>query len=376
MDISIPKATLSKALTLAEGVAAKKTTMPILVNVLLSATGNSLKVSSSDLEITVVTSVPAEVRAKGSTTVNAKILSDLIRELPDGEVNLKVVEGERLEIICKNTKLRVIGVSAEEYPSLSGMSIEATGKIKASEFLEMINKTIYAVSTDETRFNLNGICFECTTEGKGKKGVSSLRMVATDGHRLAMITRPVESLTFAESVIVPRKGLSEIRRVLDELGDKEIGITIQEGFLVVDTDSTKISMRLIDGEFPDYKQVLPKGKGVVASLSSSDLVQTLRLMSLMVTDKAKCIRLDFTPGKLKLFSSSPELGDAKEELALKYDDKPLSIGFNAKYMLDFAQSIGENQEINIELNGELGPGKFLLGGDDSYFGVIMPMRLS
>ena len=157
---------------------------------------------------------------------------------------------------------------------------------------------------------------------------------------------------------------------------EEIGIDIIEGFLVVESGDTKITMRLIDGEFPDYKQVFPKQEGIPAVISSEPMVQALKRVALMVTDKGKCVKMDFSKDRLRISSSSQELGEAKEEMGITYDGEPLSVGFNAKYAIDFANSINEAGNIVIELNGELGPGKFYSEGDQSYVGIIMPMRLT
>lgn len=375
MDITISKAELSKALYMTQSIVEKRTTMPILANALLSATNNKLKISATDLEVTAVSEGTAEVHSKGSTTVNAKVFADIVRELPEGDVRLKVTDGERLEIVAGNSKLRIIGLSAEEFPSLPGVGFDAKGRIASEQLLEMINKTIHAVSLDETRFNLNGICFELVADSKSKNAKQGLRMIATDGHRLAMITRPIGNLSFEGSIIVPRKGLSELRKVL-EGNDQELGIGVHEGFLILDSRGTKVSIRLIDGEFPDYNQVIPKGKGVVATVETKELAQALKRVSLMVTDKAKCVRFDLNKDRMKISSSSPELGDASEEVGIVYKGEPLSIGFNAKYLLDFASSLGEDRRLCLELNGELGPGKFYLENDESYIGIVMPMRLN
>lgn len=378
MDITISKEELNKGLLLARSIVEQKTTMPILTNVLISAGEGGLKIAATDLEITALAFAKAEVKGKGSTTVNAKVLAELVRELPDGEIRIKLAQGERLEVAAGSTKLIMNGVSAEEFPSLPGLGFEVKGRMSSSQLEDMIDSTLYAVSLDETRFNLSGVCFEMLEDesGKGKKSsAKSLRLVATDGHRMAMITRPVGSLDFAERVIVPRKGLSEIRKLLAGLEDKEIGIGIYEGFLVIDTPDAKVSMRLIDGEFPDYKQVLPKQKGSLAVVQSEELAQALRRASLMVTDKGKGVRMDFAKGELRISSSSPELGEAKESLPLKYDGDPVSIGFNAKYVADIAASLKENQPLCVELNGDLGPGKFFPERDESYVSIVMPMRL-
>lgn len=375
MDITISKAELNRALYLTQSIVERKTTMPILANVLISASDRRLKISATDLEITAMATASAEVRSPGSTTINAKVFGDIVRELPEGEVTLKLGEGERVEITAKNSKLKMIGATAEEYPSLAGMAFSPKSKIAANQLLEMIEKTLYAVSFDETRYNLNGVCFE-VIGGKGKKDSQSLRMVATDGHRLALITRPVTGMTFTERVIVPRKGLTEVKKIVEGAGDKDIGFDVHDGFMVVESGDAKIAMRLIDGEFPDYNQVLPKDKGVVATLNGGDVSQALRRVALMVSDKNKCVKLDFSKSKLRVSSSSPELGEATEELAVSYDGKPLSVGFNAKYLLDIAASIKEAQNLAMELHGELGPGRFFAEGDEAYLAIVMPMRLA
>jgi DNA polymerase-3 subunit beta len=200
--------------------------------------------------------------------------------------------------------------------------------------------------------------------------------VATDGHRLSMITRPVSDLDFEERVIVPRKGLSEVRKLISADEDVQVGMDIRDGFLLLETAAAKVSMRLIDGEFPDYNQVLPKQAGTVVTLNLEQFAQALRRVALMVSDKGKCVRLDFGQNSLRISSSSPELGEAVEELEVKYGGKGLSVGFNAKYILDILASMNESQAVHFELNGELGPGKIYAEGDESYIGIVMPMRLA
>ncbi|MCB0340005.1 MAG: DNA polymerase III subunit beta, partial [Bdellovibrionales bacterium] len=312
-----------------------------------------------------------EVSEAGSTTVNAKVFYEIVRELPDEKISMRLGDGERLEIASGNSQLKIIGVSAEEYPSLPGLGLAVKSDLAAEQLSEMISKTVYAVSADETRFNLSGVCFELI---KAESGEQLLRMVATDGHRLAMITRPAESLNFQGSALVPRKGLNEVRKLLEDEKGK-VGIEVKEGFLLLQGSRAKVSMRLIDGEFPDYKQVLPKDEGVVAVVSTDEISQALRRVSLVVTDKAKGVRLDFSKGTLRVSSSSPELGEASEQVKVDYDGKPLSVGFNAKYLIDVAASFQEKTNLCMELHGELGPGKFFAQNDESYVAIVMPMRL-
>lgn len=371
MNVTIQKSQLHRILTLVQNVVEKKTTMPILNNLLLTASNNQLRIAGSDLEISSVATSPADVIDPGRTTINAKIFSEIVRELPDGLVTLRVGDGERIEITTHNSRLTVVGNSAEEYPALPAMDVPVLSSFPGDDLLEMIQKTLYAVSTDESRYSLNGVCFQSIEEG----GINLLRLAATDGHRLALATRPAPELSFPGRLIVPRKGLSELRKVLGEGEGTRVGLNLSEGFLVLETGECKISMRLIDGEFPDYNQVIPAGKGETAVVSTQHLVQALKRVSLLVTDKNKCVRLDFSEGRLSISSSSPELGEGLEELEIEYSGQPLNVGFNARYLLDIAAAYGEQQNLLIELHGQLGPGKFMGGDDASALSVVMPMRL-
>lgn len=373
MEFTIAAPDLHKALQMVQSIVEKRTTMPILSNVLLSANQDQLRISATDLEITAAIDVPAKVAKKGSTTVNAKVFADLVKELPEGNVEIKLGDAERLEIKAGATNLKIVGVSSDEYPALPGLGFEVKARLEPQQLLDMIHKTVHAMSSDETRYNLNGICFEM--HQGGKKSASLLRLVATDGHRLSLVSRPCGNLELKERIIVPRKGVMEMRKILEDTkGD--IGVAFEEGFLVLQNQAAKVSIRLIDGEFPDYNQVIPKEAGVLAKIGVKQLSQALRRVALLVTDKSKCVRFDFSKGRLRLSSASPELGEATDELEIDYQGKPLSVGFNAKYLADFASALTEENTLVIELNGELGPGKFAIEGDESFLGIIMPMRLT
>jgi DNA polymerase-3 subunit beta len=384
MDITISKSELSKLLHITQAIAEKKSTMPILGNLHLLADEKSFKITGSDLEITAIASGAAEVRKTGAVTVNSKVLGELVRELSDDEITIRTTDRERVEIISAGSKLKIIGQSADEYPVPPGLSLPTKCKLSAKTLSEMINSTLYAVSQDEGRYNMNGVCLELTSDKK-----PALRMVATDGHRLAMITRPVEGVAFTaltakgagktgeipDNVIVPRKGLSEVRKALETAGDAAVGVDVNEGFLVVEGPAWKLVVRLLDSEFPNYEQVLPKVPGSKISVLSSDLAQALKRVSLVVSDKNKGVRLDIFENLVRITSSSPELGEALEELPVHYKGKDFSVGFNARYVLDVLNSIGESQPFVMELGGEIGPGKFFAESDESYISIVMPLRL-
>ena len=385
MNITVNNQDLVKALNLITGIVDKKNTMPILANVLISATEEGkVHFSGSSVDITAQATVVAKVKTRGSTTVNAKMLSEVVRELPEGDVTLTLGAGERLEINAKNSHLTLIGVSAGEYPSIAGLSINPTEEIPSAQLLEMISATLYAVSNDETRFNLNGVCFESHSmdsavpkivRGKKSSTQSLLRLVATDGHRLALITRPVEGVTFTGRVIAPKRGLQELKKVLDDHKDANVLVTVSEGFIVVETPSAKLAMRLIDGEFPDYTRALPEKEGSKILVDAKELSQALRRVALLVSDKQKCVKFDVSSDTLQISSSSPELGDVVVSLPIEYKGKPFVVGFDARYVRDITDSIGEDNKFIMELSGESGPGKFYVDGDDSSFGVVMPMRI-
>jgi DNA polymerase-3 subunit beta len=386
MKFTLSNTDLFKALNLIGNIVEKKATMPILANVLISAEEGKVFFSGSELDITAQTQVPAKVKQRGSTTVNAKMFLEVVRELPEGDVELTLTPGERLEIKARNSNLTLVGVSAQEYPSLAGLSLTPKDSISSSVLLEMIESTLYAVSTDETRFNLGGVCFESVQTGdtvsgpkivRGKKDskTSTLRLVSTDGHRLALITREVEGLSFSGRVIAPRKGLQELKKVLEDNKDTNILFGISEGFLVVESPTSKLTMRLIDGEFPDYTRALPEKEGTRITVDSKELSSALRRVALLVSDKQKCVKFDIQKDMLHMSSSSPELGEAFVSLPIEHKGNPFVVGFDSRFIRDISDNIGESKGFVMELNGETGPGKFYVQGDESSFGVVMPMRI-
>jgi DNA polymerase-3 subunit beta len=385
MEITISKTELSKLLHVTLAIAEKKSTMPILGNILLAAEDKSFKVTASDLEITAIASSTAAVKKPGSITVSAKVFGDLVRELPDTEVTIRAVDRDRIEVIAGSSKMKIVGVGAEEYPVPPGLALKTKCKLPAPTLIEMINKTLYAVSLDEGRYNMNGVCLEITKDGTA----SGIGMVATDGHRLALITRPLQGVEFTglshkgagktnasvDHVIVPRKGIAEVRKALETVGDVPVGVDVSEGFLVVEGPAWKLVVRLLDSEFPNYEQVLPKQEGNKITVLSSQLAHALKRVSLVVSDKNKGVRFDFFTNLVRISSSSPELGEAQEELEIQNKGKDFSVGFNARYIIDVLSTIGENQPFVLELNGESGPGKFYAESDESCFGIVMPLRL-
>lgn len=385
MEITIPKTELAKLLHITSAIAEKKTTMPILGNLLLSAEEKTLRVTASDVEITAVATGSAQVKKKGAITVPSKMFGDLVRELPEGDVTIRTGERDRVEVIAGTSKLKIMGVSSDEYPVPTSIGLATKCKISAKALAEMINNTLYAVSLDEGRYNMNGVCMELVKEGKS----AAVRMVATDGHRLAMITRPIAGVDFTalkpkgsakseatlDHAIVPRKGIAEVRKALETVGDVEVGVDVVGGFLVVESGSWKLVVQLLDSEFPNYEQVVPKAAGTKIAVLSSQLAHALKRVSLVVSDKNKGVRFDFFSNLMRISSSSPEVGEAQEELEIQYKGREFSVGFNARYIIDALATVGENQPYILELAGETGPGKMYAEADESAIAVVMPLRL-
>jgi DNA polymerase-3 subunit beta len=373
MEVTIGRPEIHQIINAVQNAVDRKATRAVLTNILLTAGEGQLRASGSDLELTIISKAPAQVTSPGSIAVNADIIANVVKELPEGNITLKVTEGERLEIGAGKSKTRIVCVSAEEYPGLPGVGLQVGNTIAAPELCEMISKTVYAVSQDEGRFHLTGVLFEDVTALLRTKE-PTLRMVATDGHRLAIVTRPVKGLALKQKALVPKKALLEVRRIL-EGHDKEIGIDFNERFMLIDSGTTKIASREIDGDFPDYQQALPGKASSQAILNNGEYSRALKLVSLLVSEKSKGVRLEFNTDSLAISSSSPELGDAREVLPIQYSGKPVVIGFNARYLIDIAATLQDSDNLIIELNGEEGPGKFLREGDNSYMSIVMPMRL-
>ena len=371
MKITVNKTDLLRAVSIFQGITDRKTTMPILSSVLITADKSNVKFSATDLEMAAVVSLKANVEKVGKVAVNAKFFADIVRELPDGEISLNQKDKGRLLIGAGKAELSVNITNPDEYPALPGIALDPASKIVTKLMSEMIDSTLYATSTDETKYVLNGVCFESTLEKVGSK----LRLVSTDGHRLSYTVRDIETLKLGDRVVVPRRGLLEIKKILDSELKPEVGFDIRDNFIIIEGSDAKIAVRLIDGEFPNYEQVIPKVKGTVATVDKDQFFQALKRSVLVVTDKGKKIELNITDGMIRLISSSAELGEANEEVTADYKGELLRVGFNAKFIIDTLNSYSENGPICIEFFGENGPCKIFRKEDENSIAVIMPMRL-
>jgi DNA polymerase-3 subunit beta len=373
MKLSISKAELLKGLSRIQSIVEKRNTMPILANVLLNAKpddGGRLELAATDLEVGIRSLHAATVKKPGQVTVSARKIFEIVRELPDEMVLIEASVNAYLQINCARAQFTLSGSAAEEYPTLPAFTSDKTVPVQALLLQQMIEQTMYAASIDETRYNLNGVYFEYLTDS-GKT-----RMVATDGHRLAIVDRALggnlEGLD--AGVIIPRKGLAELKRLLDEEDTDEFEMGFDGNNSLVRKGDVTLVMRLIEGEFPNYRQVIPKEANIHLTLPVEGLSRALRRVALLSAERSRAIKLELTTGQLCLSSNNPDVGDAREELDVDYAGDPLSIAFNARYLMDALTAV-KAKEVRIDLRDESSPTQLRPTDDDDALAVVMPMRV-
>jgi len=376
MELKIATSELAQALGRSQGIVEKKSTMPILSHVLLEAKKGQLVVSATDLDLAVSSEHEqgCEILKEGALAVSARHLYEIVRAMPEQQVTLKKAHNNYLELKSGPSEFRIVGLPAEDFPALPRFEKVPFADVDAAVLLDMIERTFFAVSTDETRYNLNGVFFEPSAE--------LLRLVATDGHRLALVERKMGA-TFGlkKGVILPKKGLQELRKLLSEAVESgeekpETKLGFVENSAIVRRPGVVLSMRLIEGLFPDYRQVIPKPGEKVVKMGRERLQETLRRVSLLSTDKAHAVKLELGKGTLRVLSQNPDLGEAKEEVPVEYAGDALKIGFNARYLLEVLQVL-KSKDVAFELADDLSPG-VLRGVDEAdqgYTAVVMPMRI-
>jgi DNA polymerase-3 subunit beta len=368
MEFRIAADELKKALYRAQGIVERKTTMPILANVLFNATKTGVSVTAFDLDIGIVSEHPAEVTKPGAVTLNAKYIFDIVQNLPEAMVTIRKLPNNYAEITSGAAHFKIVGMAAEEYPKLPKEENANLVKIPGPALLEMIKKTSFAISSDETRYILNGVFFEPKENGK-------VRMVATDGHRLSMIERELEGdFKLKSGVIIPRKGLYELKRLLDEAPDAECHLGFAESSALFKKPGLTMVMRLIDGQFPEYQRVIPKEGEKQVMVSRTRFLDGLKRIALLSADKSNAVKVGLAENQLRITAHNPDLGEAKDDLEIAYRGGEVTIGFNARYLIDVL-SVLDSDEVSFELGDEHSPGVLHPPTDRSFTAVVMPMRV-
>ncbi|MBP9837574.1 MAG: DNA polymerase III subunit beta [Proteobacteria bacterium] len=369
MLLSIEKDKLSRLLHLAHSVVERKNTMPILANIKLTADKKKLSFAATNLEVSLTGEVDADIDTKGSTTVDAKVFYDIIKELPNERIVLKLVDDKRLDITCGKSNFKINTTSSDEFPNLAGVKLENPAVIDASMLYEMFDKTAFAVSSDESRLNINGVLVEFLKT----KNSSNIRFVATDGHRLAMIERNIDGINEFKSVIVPRKAIVEIKKIL-EGNDGAAKVEISESFITIASKEVTIGVRLVDGQFPDYMQVVPKEHNTKFDVKKDEFLSAVRRVSLMTADKNKAVKFSIKGSTMTISSSSAEFGEAVDSIEIEKQGNDVEVGFSARYVAELLSAISEDQMVTVKLNGNLSPGIFNPKDMETFTCVVMPMR--
>ena len=372
MKISIERATLLKAVGQAQSVVERRNTIPILANVLIEAEGDSVSFRATDLDIEVVDKVPAQVERAGATTVSAVTLNEIVRKLPDGALVQLSDDGAsgRLTIEAGRSNFALATLPKEDFPVMASSEYAANFSAPAPVLRRLFDKSKFAISTEETRYYLNGVYMHVADAEGGK----TLRCVATDGHRLARIDADLPSgAEDMAGVIVPRKTVGELRKLLDD-DDASIAVSVSETKVRFATPQVTLTSKVIDGTFPDYTRVIPSGNTRKLEVDAAEFAQAVDRVATVSSERSRAVKLQLDEDRLILSVNAPDSGNAEEELAVAYGDEKLEIGFNAKYLLEIASQVDRENAVFL-FNSAGDPTLMREGNDLSAVYVVMPMRV-
>ena len=366
MKATVERAALLKCLGHVQSVVERRNTIPILSNVLIEAEDGGLRLTATDLDIQVVDSIAAQVESGGAVTVSAHTLFDIVRKLPDGSQVALDAADEKMQIRAGRARFNLSTLPRDDFPMIAESDLPTTFALPGETLGEVIDKTRFAISTEETRYYLNGI-FMHVQDGK-------LYAVATDGHRLARVTLdPPSGAEGMPDVIIPRKCVAELRKLLDEAdGDVEVGLSDSKVRFRVGT--AVLTSKLIDGTFPDYSRVIPTGNDRLLKIDPKTLAEGVDRVSAVAAEKTKAVKLTLDADKVILSVTSPETGTAKEEVPAVYSSESFDVGFNAKYLLDILAEV-EGDEVDVHLADAAAPTLIREGDDATALYVLMPMRV-
>lgn len=377
MELTVGKADLQKELQLCQGVVEKRSTIPILSNVLLKASDGRLQIAATDLDVTILSSCPARITTPGGVTIEAKRLFDVVRSLPDDDVHMTLQENNSVLIESGTAKFRLLGLPAEDYPTLPTVSNAEGYDISLDELKTMVAKVKFAITHEETRFQLNGALLKIQT--------NKMEMVATDGHRMALINFPA-SITGGKgkkgsdlTILIPRKALDEILR-LEGGAEGQVRFGVSDNQLFFEAGDRRLLARMIDVNFPNYMEVISRDNDRRVMVDRERLLSTIKRISLVANERTRAVRFDFAPGKLTVSSTNPELGDARETVPIDYAGQPFFVGLNAAYVMDFL-SATDTPSVSLDLKDENSQciGRPATSAEDlpyDYLYVVMPMRLA
>ena len=367
MKFTITREHLQEGLAAVAASVPAKTTLPVLSNILVEAQEGGLRLSGTDLDIAVSTTVAASVDQEGAMTLPARKLVEIVREMPSAAIKISSAGEQRVTIECGRSKFKLLGLPREEFPAFPSVSFDDSWKCSAQDLQKLIAHVAFAASTEESRPILNGVLWELRPE--------RMRMVATNGHRLARMDVPIEGGAENADLIVPPKALEQIRRVFD--AEQEIEIAKSENHLGFRSPTTQIFTRLIEGPYPNYEQVIPRENDKELTADKAALTAALRRMMIVASDQTHRVRVGLSNGSCKLSVQTPDLGEAQEEVTVTYDGSPMEIGFNAAYLLEVLKHLPTDEVRLTFKSPERAATCEPVGWDDpaSYLTLVMPLRL-
>ena len=372
MEISVSKFELLRELTATQGVVERKTTIPILSNFLFEAANDRLTITATDLDLSLRTSCAAKVKREGACTIPARKLYDYVKLLPDGDISIKLLENHWVNIRSGRSNTKMVGMARANFPGLPVFPSAGSVKIPAQTLRNMIGRTIFAISNEESRYTLNGGLMVLKPE--------SITMVATDGHRLAHIEKTGEQFDVSgeNKTLVPKKAMSELTKLSDDAGDGAMAIVAgDDNHLFFQIGHRLLITRKLTGNFPDYERVLPKDHQFLAKLEKGEIRSAIERVAQFADERSRAIRVQFNSGEVRVFSSSVETGESEESVPAEYTGPDIEIGFNAQYLLDFLRAISQDH-VAFELKDQKSAGELRPAGDaiaDQYRYVVMPMRI-
>lgn len=371
LELKISRDELFKGVSKTQSIAEKRSSMPVLSNVLLEAEAGKLSITATDLEISFKGTYEAEVGSSGQVTVPARKLYEIVNVLADEDLNIKESDNFNLSLTGARSKYQLHGLSPEDFPPMPDYGEINFIDISAEILKDMIDKTIYSITQEETRYILGGVFVEKAE----KEGKQVLRFVSTDGHRLSLAEAEVsglDNLDLEKGVIISRKGLLEMRKMAEASESLKLGFTPNSA--VLHKDEAVLVMRLLEGRFPDYNMVIPKDNERIVTVSRKDFLDLLKRISVMSSDRYKGTKFWISPKNLNLKAVNPEIGEAMEDLPVEYEGEEINIGFNVRYFMETLSAL-KSETITLSLNDDKSP-CLIKGSDDAGFiGVIMPMKV-
>jgi DNA polymerase-3 subunit beta len=364
MKFAVTKEALLEGLQRIQNVVSTRSTLPVLTNALLETTKTGLQLTTTDLEVAVRCEIVAQVEKAGATTLPARRLAAIVRELPASEITLETDAKNISTLRCGASFFKIYGLAKEEFPAFPAFKDAKTYTIRQSELKDGLRRTSYAISVDETRYVLNGVLFSFKE--------NKLTLVATDGRRLALFDSDLEfPRSHERDFIVPTKAVTELQRLLGE--DGELQLSVGENLVSFELSSSQLVSKLVEGNYPNYRQVIPGEAKERITIEREALLNSVRRVSLLSNDKTSSVRLNFTRNNLDITANTPEVGEARESLAVVYRGRDLSIAFNPEFLMDPLRNLS-NDEIHLELIDEMSPGVIKISTPFLY--VLMPMRVS